>query len=113
MAYWPGPGPGTDFLASVSSSIEKEVARYDWVIHMDTAPQSYYDLTNPLRNENFDEAWKLNEAVKQAWAAHPRRFVIANSQTEHFLEKMQNALFVVQGIIEGRSFEEISGITKA
>ncbi len=107
IAYWPGPGPGTDFLTTVNSTMETEVSRYDWVIHMDTAPLSYYDETNPLRNESYDEAWKLNEKVKQAWAAHPQRFVITNSESEHFLEKMQRALFVVEKIIEGKSHQEI------
>jgi thymidylate kinase len=107
LAYWPGPGPASDFLTAVSSTAENEVARYDWVIHLDTAPMSYYDQTNPLRNESFEEAWKLNEAIKNAWSVHPQCFVITNSESEHFLEKMQRALFVVEKIIEGRSYQEI------
>jgi nicotinamide riboside kinase len=107
VAYWPGPGPSTDFLKSVTSSFEQEVKRYDWVIHLDTAPMSYYDQTNPLRNESFEEAWALNESIKKAWSVHPQRFVITNSESEHFLEKMQRALFVVEKIIEGKSYQEI------
>ncbi|MES2856765.1 MAG: ATP-binding protein [Bdellovibrionota bacterium] len=107
IAYWPGPGPGTDFLDTVFSSVETEVARYDWVIHLDTAPLSYYDQTNPLRNESFEEAWKLNESIKLAWSAHPRQFIITNSESEHFLDKMQKALFVVERIIEGDDYEDI------
>ncbi|MES2963241.1 MAG: ATP-binding protein, partial [Bdellovibrionota bacterium] len=38
VAYWPGPGPGSDFLASVGSDVVKETARYTWVLHLDTAP---------------------------------------------------------------------------
>ena len=107
VAYWPGPGPATDFLTAVGSSFEEEVMRYDWIIHLDTAPASYYDLTNPLRNESFEEAWKLNERVKQAWAFHPQRFVIDNHEAGHFFDKLQRALFVVEKIIEGVSYNEI------
>ena len=107
VAYWPGPGPSSDFLAAVGSSFENEVSRYDWIVHLDTAPASYYDLTNPLRNESFDEAWKLNEKIKEAWATHPQRIVISNNRSGHFLEKLQRAMFVVGKIIEGASFAEI------
>jgi predicted ATPase len=107
VAYWPGPGPSSDFLNAVGSSFEEEVQRYDWIIHLDTAPASYYDLTNPLRNESFEEAWKVNERIKQAWALHPQRFIIDNNEGGQFLEKLQRALFVVEKIIEGRSYTEI------
>lgn len=107
IAYWPGPGPGTDFIATVSSTMEKEIARYDWVLHLDTAPASYYDLANPLRNESFDEAWKLNEKIKDAWAKHPRRFVIDNHKSGHFLEKLQRALQVIELIIAKTPYAEI------
>jgi thymidylate kinase len=107
VAYWPGPGPASDFLTAVGSSFDEEILRYDWVIHLDTAPASYYDLSNPLRNESFEEAWKLNERVKQAWARHPQRFVIDNNEAGHFIEKLQRALLVVEKIIEGVSYQEI------
>ena len=108
IAYWPGPGPGVEFLSAIGSSVEKEAARYQWVIHLDTAPASYYDLSNPLRNESYEEAWKLNEKIKSAWSAHPQRFVIDNNESGQFLDKLQRALFVVEKIIEGASFAEIS-----
>jgi predicted ATPase len=110
VAYWPGPGPASDFLAAVGSSFEEETSRYDWIIHLDTAPASYYDLTNPLRNESFEEAWKLNERIKQAWSSHPQRFVIDNNEAGHFFEKLQRAMMVVEKIIEGRSYQEIQSL---
>ncbi len=110
VAYWPGPGPATDFLTAVGSSFEEEVLRYDWIIHLDTAPASYYDLSNPLRNESFEEAWKLNDRVKQAWAHHPQRFVIDNHEAGHFFDKLQRALLVVEKIIEGVSYSEIQSL---
>lgn len=110
IAYWPGPGPSGDFMNAVGSRVEREISRYDWVIHLDTAPVSYYDLSNPLRNETFDEAWKLNEKIKQAWAAHPQRFIIDNRESGHFIEKMQRALLVVEMIISGQKFADIKAM---
>ena len=107
VAYWPGPGPATDFLKETGTTVEREIKRYDWILHLDTAPASYYDLTNPLRNESFEEAWKLNERIKHAWADHPQRIVIDNNEAGHFIEKLQRALFVVGKIIEGRTYAEI------
>ncbi|MES2963242.1 MAG: hypothetical protein V4760_05085, partial [Bdellovibrionota bacterium] len=70
-------------------------------------PASYYDLANPLRNESFDEAWKLNEKIKDAWSKHPQRFVIDNAKNGHFLEKLQRALHVIEKIIEGKTYPAI------
>ncbi len=113
VAYWPGPGPASDFLGEVRSSFEEEVSRYDWIVHLDTAPASYYDLTNPLRNESFEEAWKLNERIKDAWSMHPQRFIISNNQAGHFFDKLQRAMFVIEKIIEGRNFSEIQTALQA
>lgn len=107
IAYWPGPGSGKDFLNAVGTSMEHELTRYDWVLHLDTAPSSYYDLSNPLRNESFEEAWALNSRIKDAWSDHPQRVVIANEQGGHFLEKLQRALLVVKKIIAGESYESV------
>jgi hypothetical protein len=109
VAYWPNnsDGEASDFLGAVGSDIESELKRYDWVIHLDTAPMSSYDLTNPLRSENFEEAWKLNEEVKLAWCNHPQRFIIDSREGGHFIEKIRRALLVVERIIQGQSYEEI------
>ena len=102
-AYW--PDPHTTFLDAVKSSFEKEFARYTWVIHLDTAPKDFYDLTNPLRVEGYDEALKLNQKVNDAWKNHPQRFVITN--TGHFVDKLYRATFVVDQILGGHKYAEI------
>lgn len=108
IAYWPGEGLMSDFLDAVESTVENEIARYDWCMHLDTAPSASYDLTNVVRNESHEEAWKLNERIREAWAPHPKRFLIENHEGGHFLEKMQRALYVVEGIIEGKSYDDIN-----
>ncbi|HWU45051.1 MAG TPA: ATP-binding protein, partial [Bdellovibrio sp.] len=71
LAYW--PDTEEHFFSQIQSDRKKEFARYDWVIHLDTAADGFYDTTNPIRTENFEEAWSLNAKIKNAWEGHPRR----------------------------------------
>ncbi|KHD88177.1 MAG: hypothetical protein OM95_10440 [Bdellovibrio sp. ArHS] len=103
IAYW--PGNPDEFFGLVHSSIENEIARYDWVIHLDTASADYYDTTNTLRTETFQEAWDLNTKIKKAWEKHPRRVVITHN--EDFLSKMTTSLSVIRAIMAHKSAEEI------
>lgn len=104
LAYW--PASAGDFFASVNSDRETEFARYDWVLHLDTASADFYDTTNPIRTETFQEAWELNDKVKSAWAGHPRHVVISHS--EDFLSKMTTCLSVIRAIMTHKSAEEIT-----
>lgn len=104
LAYW--PGDTSEFFKSVNSSVEQEVKRYDWVLHLDTAPENNYDLGNPLRLENYEEASRLNDKTKQAWSQHPQRIVI--SSEGHFIDKLHRSLFVVECILKGNSFTEVT-----
>lgn len=109
LAYWPdGAEP---FFNMVGSTIEKEVSRYDWVIHLDTATEPDYDATNEIRTESFQEALALNEKIKKSWAVHPQRIVI-NSQQD-FLSKMRRATLVIAAILEKRDFESVRKIAEA
>lgn len=103
VAYWPKPERG--FFTSVKSTRAAELKRYDWVLHLDTATEEFYETTNPLRTESFSEASALNERVKAAWRGHPRRFVI--TQNEDFLSKMTVSLAVVRAILEGHDADDI------
>lgn len=102
-AYW--PEDAGDFFESIGSSKEKEIERYDWVIHLDTASIDYYDTSNPIRTETFHEAWELNARIKEAWAGHPRRIVITHN--EDFLSKMTTSLAVIKAILAHKSADEI------
>jgi nicotinamide riboside kinase len=103
MAYWPEEAP--DFFQGLGSNLKRETARYDWVLHLDTAHSSAYDVTNPLRTENFDEAWKLNERIKWAWAQHSQVLVV--SANTDFFSKMALCLHLIRGIIDGRDYESL------
>ncbi len=103
VAYW--PQASQDFFQTLETTVEKEIGRYDWVIHLDTASLDFYDSTNPIRTETFHEAWALNDKIKQAWEKHPRRIVITHS--DDFLSKMTTSLSVIQAILVHKSADEI------
>lgn len=103
LAYW--PGQEADFFTRVQSDREHEFARYDWVIHLDTASADFYDTSNPIRTENFDEAWNLNKKIKDAWSGHPRRLVITHNAD--FISKITTSLAVIRAIIAHKNADDI------
>lgn len=103
IAYW--PEDETHFFTTMHSSRDREWARYDWVIHLDTAAVDYYDTTNPIRTETYQEAQELNERVKKAWDGHPRRVII--TQNKDFLSKMTTALAVIRAIMAHQGLPDV------
>lgn len=103
IAYW--PASEADFFDSLHTSREEEFKRYDWVLHLDTAPESDFDTNNPIRTENFEEAVALNSKTHSAWLGHPRLLVIPNNI--HFLDKMTKAKMAVEYIRQGKSHDWI------
>lgn len=113
IAYW--PLTNSDFFSSMNTDEETELARYDWIIHLDTASADFYDTTNPIRTESFQEAQALNEKVKIAWSKHPHRIII--SQNRDFISKMMTALSVIKAILSSHDKQivntEISNILQS
>jgi predicted ATPase len=103
IAYW--PGPESEFFASLQTDLQSELARYHWVIHLDTADQDSFDTSNPIRTESHNEALDLNQKIKAAWQAHPRRIVI--SHEAEFLMKIGKAKVVIEKIIQGAGHAQI------
>ncbi|MBO9668257.1 MAG: ATP-binding protein [Bdellovibrio sp.] len=103
IAYWPNAAP--TFFESMNTDRDAEFARYDWVIHLDTAPNDFYDSSNPIRTETYPEAWDLNTRIKNAWEGHPRRIVI--SHNVDFLSKMTTAMSVIRAIMTHKTADEI------
>jgi predicted ATPase len=102
LAYW--PRSEESFFENISSSMEVEIARYDWVIHLDTAgPLDYRG--SEIRLEQISEALTINDKVKRAWRFHPRRLIIPRSPD--FLKKVTAALASVKLILSGQTLSEI------
>lgn len=104
IAYWPQHS-AADFFKSLLSSAIIEHARYDWVIHLDTADGDSFDSSNPIRTENHDEAIELNTLIKEAWKGHPRRVIIPHEAD--FLSKIGKAKAVIQKILAGASYQDV------
>lgn len=103
FAYWPEKGPS--FFEVLKTTEEKELNRYKWVLHLDTATMDTYDTTNPIRTESFEEALRLNNKIKNAWARHPRRLVVPSNAD--FFSKMALCLQLIQGIMTGQSYDSL------
>ncbi|MFN9069095.1 MAG: ATP-binding protein, partial [Bdellovibrionales bacterium] len=103
LAYW--PENHTDYFEELETNLNQEISRYDWVLHLDTAHSQSYDLSNPVRTENYEEAWKLNERIKWAWSQHPQVLIV--SANSDFFSKMALCLHLIRGIIDGRDYESI------
>ncbi|MEZ0392055.1 MAG: ATP-binding protein [Pseudobdellovibrionaceae bacterium] len=103
VAYW--PGEAAEFFSSFQTSKEAELARYQWVIHLDTADQDSFDTTNPIRTESHKEALDLNEKIKTAWQGHPQRIIIPHEA--EFLSKIGKAKAVIEKILAGQNFSQV------
>ncbi|QGF23795.1 ATP-binding protein [Raineyella fluvialis] len=88
-AYW--PGAAEEYWASLGTTLERELARYDAVIHLRTprADQGY-NRQNPLRIESAEDAAAIDARILTAWAPHPHRHVVAPSAA--FLDKVSEAI---------------------
>lgn len=102
LAYW--PDDEESFFRSINSTMQSELARYDWVIHLDTASPADYK-NSEIRKEQVSEAALVNEKVKHAWRLHSNRLVIPN--TEIFLEKVSITLQAVAMILNQNNNLEI------
>jgi predicted ATPase len=77
-AYWP-EGPA-DFWRNVGSTPEKELARYDAVIMLETcATLGLYDhdASNPVRFEDPPAAIAAQEKLLALWSSHPNLHHVA------------------------------------
>ena len=90
-AYWPGPD---SFWDAVGVTREAALARYDAVIHLRT-PEGVngYGHQNPMRIETADEARRIDERIVDAWAGHPRRFIVG--ATTDFVSKAAQAIALI------------------
>jgi hypothetical protein len=92
-AYWPG---GEDLWASVGTTLEEQLRRYDAVIHLRTPTGAGgYNHQNPLRIESATQAADIDARIAHAWEHHPRRFIVEPSSD--FLDKAARALAILRG----------------
>ena len=94
-AYWPGPGTLWD---DVESTLEKELARYDLVVHLRTpSDEEGYDLSNPMRLESAAEAREIDRRIAEIWSGHGNYRQVA--AMPDFLEKARTALDILRELL--------------
>ncbi len=91
LAYW--PDTQESFLSEVQTTIEREVNRYDLVIHLHTSPHDY-NKTAGVRTESLQQALELDQKIHRVWGAHPRRISIPAQLSFH--EKINTVLQILE-----------------
>lgn len=92
MAYWPQGEP--DFLSSVGSTLEKELSRYDMLIHLRPPVKDEVYKISTTRIESHEKALELDRKTEKVWSAHPKRFVI--SDEPDFLMKVNKVMAILE-----------------
>ncbi|MEQ8766974.1 MAG: ATP-binding protein [Planctomycetota bacterium] len=92
-AYWPG-GP-QKFVQAMSTTLEKELARYDAVVFLETSAydEPQYVADGSLRIEDAAEARRLDRRLRKIWSHHPSFHLVAHSQ--RFYEKVASVLIML------------------
>lgn len=107
VAYW--PDDGTDFFATVGSSIETELSRYDAVIFFESAAAGGLSIEggNPVRNESIDLAVALDRRLREAWSRH-RDFTFVPHQTS-FFKKLSMGLAALESRLAVLNHRRMNG----
>ncbi len=90
-AYWPGPNTLFD---EVGTTLERELSRYDAVLHLRTPDPRDYNHDNPMRIESVVQAAAIDRSIAVAWQGHPNRFVVESESS--FFDKARRALGILR-----------------
>jgi hypothetical protein len=78
------------------STIQLRDRRYECVIHMETAANGaekfYTGENNEARYESVEEAKVLDKKLIDAWTGHPAFFVVDNSSSKNFQDKVSRVI---------------------
>jgi predicted ATPase len=79
------PGTPTKFFASLGTSLEEQLARYDGVIFFESASVGGMSIEggNPVRNESMERAAELDGKLRELWQHHPK-FVLVQHDSSFF-----------------------------
>ncbi|MBK8263426.1 MAG: AAA family ATPase [Nannocystis sp.] len=97
--YWPEDSE-RDFFAAQSTTLDRELIRYDAVLFFETAAAGRISIEggNPARIEDLDQALELDRRLREVWSAHPR-FVLVPHEAS-FFHKMRAALAALSAMLE-------------
>lgn len=91
-------------ISNINMTERELLARYDGVIHMETAAKASKDLyqleNNQARFETVDEAIKTDDDLYAAWKDHPDFYSI-KSDTD-FVKKISNLTEAIKSILKNK-----------
>jgi len=96
-AYW--PDGAAEFFATMNSTHETELARYDVVLFFETSAVGgiRFEGGNRYRTENNDEAVALDRRLRELWAPHPRFHLVPHSTS--FIRKVNVGLSILESVV--------------
>lgn len=97
LAYW--PDSEEDYFATMNTTLEEELARYDAVIFFETAAKSGMGIrsNNPIRNESEQKAVELDQRLQSVWSKHPDFNFVSSS--ESFVKKIMFGIMTIENVI--------------
>jgi predicted ATPase len=99
-AYWPD---GTaEFFAQAGTTLDAELARYDAVLHFETAAVggSRIEGGNRWRTESDEEAIALDRRLRALWSGHPGFHLVPHHPS--FLRKITIGLSILESVVATR-----------
>lgn len=80
-----GPDAPDEFFASLNTTFEAELSRYDGVIFFESAAVGGLTIEggNPIRNESLERAVELDGKLRELWMHHPR-FILVRHDASFF-----------------------------
>lgn len=96
-AYWPD-GSG-EFFATMRSTHEAELRRYDAVLFFETAAVGGISIEggNRYRVESNDAALELDQRLRALWSSHPRFHLVPHHNS--FLHKITMGLAILESLL--------------
>jgi CYTH domain-containing protein/predicted ATPase len=86
------------------TSRQSEYAQYDLVVCLEVPPFDVYERmksNNPARSENYEQAKKLGDRIKEVWMGHPNFCIISGESG--WKEKEEAAMKVIARFISGKN----------
>ena len=96
-AYW--PDGAAEFFATMNSTYEAELARYDVVLFFETSAVGgiRFEGGNRYRTESNEQAIALDSRLRKLWSPHPRFHLVPHSTS--FLRKITVGLAILESVV--------------
>lgn len=86
------------------TSRQSEYAQYDLVVCLEVPPPDIYEKmksNNPARSEDYEQARRLGDRIKEVWRDHPNFYIISDKLG--WKEKEKAALKAIAGFISNKN----------